>query len=95
MESIGSSRSRAVEARAAASGKWWTLASVCTGMFMLLLDITTVNVALPDIERSFTASARSAVRRRWEPAPARASEPRRGGAHAPRPAATSACLSAR
>ncbi len=36
--------------------KWWTLAAVCTGVFMLLLDITIVNVALPDIERGFQAS---------------------------------------
>jgi EmrB/QacA subfamily drug resistance transporter len=36
--------------------KWWTLIAVCTGVFMLLLDITIVNVALPDIERGFHAS---------------------------------------
>jgi EmrB/QacA subfamily drug resistance transporter len=36
--------------------KWWTLAAVCTGVFMLLLDITIVNVALPDIGRGFHAS---------------------------------------
>ena len=34
--------------------KWWTLAAVCAGVFMLLLDITIVNVALPDIERGST-----------------------------------------
>jgi EmrB/QacA subfamily drug resistance transporter len=32
--------------------KWWTLIAVCIATFMLLLDITVVNVALPDIQRS-------------------------------------------
>src|SRR6266545_1927421 len=36
--------------------KWWTLIAVCVATFMLLLDITIVNVALPDIERSLHAS---------------------------------------
>jgi EmrB/QacA subfamily drug resistance transporter len=36
--------------------KWWTLAAVGIGIFMLLLDITIVNVALPQIQRQLHAS---------------------------------------
>ena len=36
--------------------KWWTLLAVCTATFMLLLDITVVNVALPAIQRSLHSS---------------------------------------
>jgi EmrB/QacA subfamily drug resistance transporter len=36
--------------------KWWTLVAVCTGIFMLLLDISIVNVALPYIEQDLKAS---------------------------------------
>jgi EmrB/QacA subfamily drug resistance transporter len=36
--------------------KWWTLIAVVVGVFMLLLDVTIVNVALPDIQKSFGAS---------------------------------------
>ncbi|MGH2903227.1 MAG: MFS transporter [Solirubrobacteraceae bacterium] len=36
--------------------KWWTLIAVCVAIFMLLLDITVVNVALPDIQRSLHSS---------------------------------------
>ena len=36
--------------------KWWTLLVVCAATFMLLLDVTIVVVALPDIQRALTAS---------------------------------------
>ncbi len=32
--------------------KWWTLGAVSFGLFMIMLDNTVVNVALPSIERS-------------------------------------------
>jgi EmrB/QacA subfamily drug resistance transporter len=31
--------------------KWWPLVAVCAGAFMLLVDVTIVNVALPDMAR--------------------------------------------
>src|ERR671936_577265 len=31
--------------------KWWTLGSVSFGLFMIMLDNTIVNVALPSIQR--------------------------------------------
>jgi EmrB/QacA subfamily drug resistance transporter len=36
--------------------KWWTLVTVCVGTFMLLLDVTIVNVALPAIQVSLKSS---------------------------------------
>src|SRR6476661_2236082 len=36
--------------------KWWTLIAVSTATFMLLLDITVVNVALPSIREDLGAS---------------------------------------
>ncbi|HMK96859.1 MAG TPA: MFS transporter, partial [Acidimicrobiales bacterium] len=36
--------------------KWWALVAVCTGTFMLLLDVTIVIVALPPVQRSLHAS---------------------------------------
>src|ERR671916_992854 len=39
--------------------KWWTLAAMCFALFMVMLDNTVVNVALPSIQRSFDASLSS------------------------------------
>jgi EmrB/QacA subfamily drug resistance transporter len=36
--------------------KWWTLVAVCVATFMLLIDITIVNVALPDIRSALGSS---------------------------------------
>src|SRR5215212_4555754 len=36
--------------------KWWTLIAVCVAVFMLLLDITVVNTALPSIRDDLGAS---------------------------------------
>src|SRR3954468_23314856 len=41
---------------AARDPKWWTLVAVCLGVFILLLDITIVNVALADIQDELSAS---------------------------------------
>jgi EmrB/QacA subfamily drug resistance transporter len=39
--------------------KWWTLAAVSFGLFMIMLDNTVVNVALPSIERDLHVSIES------------------------------------
>jgi EmrB/QacA subfamily drug resistance transporter len=39
--------------------KWWTLLAVCVATFMLLLDITIVNIALPSIQSDLNASLSS------------------------------------
>ncbi|WP_030043028.1 MFS transporter [Streptomyces resistomycificus] len=39
-----------------APNRWWTLTVVSVGSFMLLLDVTIVNIALPDIEEALDAT---------------------------------------
>src|SRR5215213_6728073 len=36
--------------------KWWTLAAMCFALFMIMLDNTVVNVALPSIQDDLGAS---------------------------------------
>jgi len=42
-----------------AQRKWWTLAAVSFGLFMIMLDNTVVNVALPSIQRDLGADLSS------------------------------------
>ena len=46
----GSRRTRGIERH------WWTLIAVCMATFMLLVDVTIVQVALPTIQRKLGAS---------------------------------------
>src|SRR5579875_1994970 len=39
--------------------KWWTLLAVCFGLFMIMLDNTVVNVALPTMEKDLGVSLSS------------------------------------
>ncbi|HZS31305.1 MAG TPA: MFS transporter [Gaiellaceae bacterium] len=39
--------------------KWWTLLAVCFGLFMIMLDNTVVNVALPSIQKDLHISLAS------------------------------------
>jgi EmrB/QacA subfamily drug resistance transporter len=39
--------------------RWWTLAAMCFALFMIMLDNTVVNVALPSIQRDLRASLSS------------------------------------
>ena len=42
-----------------ANHKWWTLAAMCFALFMIMLDNTVVNVALPSIQNDLHASISS------------------------------------
>src|SRR6201991_5094221 len=48
--------SSAAPQTAAHNNKWWTLLAVCIGTFMLLLDVTIVNVALKTIQSHLHSS---------------------------------------
>src|ERR1700753_2740407 len=39
--------------------RWWTLGAMCFALFMIMLDNTVVNVALPSIQRDLNASLSS------------------------------------
>src|SRR2546428_9412111 len=39
-----------------ANRRWWTLGAMCFALFMVMLDNTVVNVALPSIQRDLHAS---------------------------------------
>ena len=54
--------------------KWWTLAAVSFGLFMIMLDNTVVNVALPAIQRG---PRRRPLRARVDRRPATRSPSRR------------------
>ena len=36
--------------------RWWTLAAMCFALFMVMLDNTVVNVALPSIQNDLHSS---------------------------------------
>ena len=42
-----------------ANAKWWTLGAMCFALFMMMLDNTVVNVALPSIQRDLGSSLSS------------------------------------
>ena len=56
--------------------KWWTVVSVSFGLFMIMLDNTVVNVALPSIQRSLAPAERAELSRALIAAHDSASTPR-------------------
>jgi len=55
---VGSRPDEALAAQSSGSSsrKWWALIAICGGTFMLLVDLTIVQVALPRIQRDLHAS---------------------------------------
>ena len=56
MATVGSHRQRLINDE---NSRWWTLGAMCFALFMLMLDNTVVNVALPSIQRDLHASLSS------------------------------------
>src|SRR5213079_1500024 len=52
-------RSRQARLITDSNRKWWTLGAMCFALFMIMLDNTVVNVALPSIQRDLHASISS------------------------------------
>jgi EmrB/QacA subfamily drug resistance transporter len=55
MSAEAATRGRAAQEPRAGGARAWTLALACVAMFMLMLDVTVVNVALPDVRTSLGA----------------------------------------
>jgi EmrB/QacA subfamily drug resistance transporter len=53
---VPASRLGALPGLTEANRRWWTLAGACMGLFVLMLDSTMVNVALPDVARDLDAT---------------------------------------
>jgi EmrB/QacA subfamily drug resistance transporter len=53
---VPAARTAALPGLTDANRRWWTLAGACMGLFVLMLDSTVINVALPDIARELDAT---------------------------------------
>jgi EmrB/QacA subfamily drug resistance transporter len=53
---VRAARTGALPGLTDANRRWWTLAGSCMGLFVLMLDSTVINVALPDIARDLDAT---------------------------------------
>jgi EmrB/QacA subfamily drug resistance transporter len=53
---VPAARTGALPGLTEANRRWWTLAGACMGLFVLMLDSTVINVALPDIARDLDAT---------------------------------------
>jgi EmrB/QacA subfamily drug resistance transporter len=53
---VPAARTGALPGLTDANRRWWTLTGTCMGLFVLMLDSTVINVALPDIARDLHAT---------------------------------------